>query len=199
MKQLKILFAVLLIAIVLCACTTTDNTVSTNSEKITVSEVDNQKTNPDDLLKDFIVSKKYLEHTTDQHELSYVLTDINADGTNELLMQSEEEIEFHDMWIFAVENDAVKLVFKHYGFGSFRYFKDENTVIVPPEFRPFMGTSHYAFYSLKDGEFKEKFSVGEGDVDKYFYRDSNGSKEISLDEFTAYFTEATFLEWTKIN
>ncbi len=199
MKLVKIILSISLIAILLCGCAVADNKVSTNSESSVVSANNSSQNNADDLLKTFISSKKYLEYTTDKHELSYVITDLNADGVNELLMQCEEETEFHDMWLFAIRNDAVSLFFKHYGFGSFRYSPSQNAVIVPPEFRPFIGASHYAFYTLEKGELKLKFSVGETDVEKYSYWTDESKKEITKDEFSAYFTDAVNFEWIKID
>lgn len=199
MKQFKILLTVFLIAILLCACATTNDTVSTNSEKPAVSKVNSSQNNADDLLNSFITSKDYLKYTTNEHELSYVITDLNADGINELLMQCEEETEFHDMWIFAIQNDSVSLVFEHYGFGSFRYSPSQNAIIVPPEFRPFNGASNYGFYTLDGNEMKFKFSVGESDIDKYFIRTDSGSEEITNQELSSYFTDAVNFEWIKIS
>ena len=204
MKLVKILLSISLIAVLLCACTNAEDNSSKGNENPAVSD-NTPQSSTDDLLNSFISSKDYVKYTTAEHQLSYIITDLNADGVNELLMQSEDELDFHYMWIFAVHNNDVSLVLEHYGYGSFRYSPSQNAVIVPPEFRPFIGASRYSFYTLDQNKLEPKFTVGADPVDgdntaeQYFYWTNENEKEITKDELSSYFTDAVSFNWIKID
>lgn len=200
MNRIKILFVVLLISVLLCACTTNStlsNTSIENSSTLT-DGVDNT-------LESFIKSKEYLNYTKlfiEQHPdaaFSYCITDLNADSTNELLLFANDVDQFGNTWLFTIYNDTVTPVFEHYGFGKFKYSPKENAVIIPPKFRPFKGASQYSFYVLNKKEFTQKFSVGEINVDRYLYWDSKSTKDITKDELSTYIADAVNFEWLKID
>lgn len=207
MRLVKILLLISLIAVLLCACTNASNNSSKGTENPVVSE-NTPQNSADDLLNSFISSKDYEKYTTeytetatkisDEYKLSYTISDLNNDGISEILIEAFDGTGFNNTWLFAVNNNTVSLVFEYYGFGTFRYSPSQNAVIVPPEFRPFIGASYNSFYTLNGNEFEHLFSVGEIDVEKYARWNDDGTTEITKDELSSYFTDATFFEWIEI-
>ncbi|MBR3591302.1 MAG: hypothetical protein IKK65_02970 [Clostridia bacterium] len=208
MKISRILLSLALITVLLCGCVSADKTTDTNSESAVVSTNNSSKVDSDDLLKDFISSKAYLEYTSSYNgecELSYAIFDINNDGTNELLINADEGTGFNNSWLFAIDNNKITLVKEHYGFGTFRYSQAQDAIILPPEFRPFIGASYYEFCTLTQNKLDIKFVIGADPDDqspqreKYYYKTSDTKKDITSDEFMAYFNDTVSFEWTKID
>lgn len=190
------------------------NDSSTNSDPSASTDSvtsEGKPTDPDKLLNDFVASKKYTAYTaslTDEsfdQELSYCITDLNSDGKNELLIWLTDAAPFGTTWLFAVDNNDVSMIFEYYGFGAFRYSPSHNAVIVPPEFRPFLGASYSEFHNLSKNVLTKKFTVGATTDDatpqqeKYFYKDSNTEKDITGGEFLAYFDDAVSFDWIKLS
>lgn len=154
----------------------------------------------EEVIDAFLTAQGYLEYTEgfEISSLEYAITDLNADDIPELLIQSwEGNTTFCTTWVFVVDGQDMVLAHEAYGYGSFRYSPVFNAVVVSPEFRPFAGTADYPFYVLDGTELKYEFRVGQNDGTSY-YADSQGRKDISDDEHSAYFSDLVSFEWSSI-
>lgn len=159
-----------------------------------------EKENATSLWNEFLTSGNYSSYIGDQStaSLEYVITDLNADGVPELLIQSTTDAPFMTTWTFVLNNADTVLANEMYGYGSFRYSPSQNAVIGSPECRPFQGTGWSPFYQLEGTELKYKFQVGEDEGQSY-YSDDSGYKNISDDERASYYADAVDFDWIKLS
>lgn len=149
--------------------------------------------------EEFLLSASYTDYTVgwDDSSLEYAITDINADSVPELLIQSSTDAPFYNTWLFVLENEGIVLVYERYGYGSYRYSPGYNAILVSPETKPFSGTESTSFYILQGTELTYAFQVGQ-DNGQSFYSDANGTINISDEEREAYFADAVWLDWERI-
>ena len=164
------------------------------------------------ILDEFISGGSYKKYTSGYSNLSYVITDLNADSVPELLIQSESDTDkyFYTTWVFTLNknknvvpvklNDPDLLIDEYgiYGCGSFGYSKKYNAVRVSTVFRSNAKLGTATFYKLQGTNLKFSFSVGWDNSYNYKY-DSNGNETgITESERNAYTHEFTDFSWTKI-
>ena len=170
--------------------------------EITQPKPETETKDPTELLKNFIASKAYRTYVTSDQvvldELQYVIYDLNADGTPELLIQCTMDSPFFFTWLFAVKNQAVVLINEDYGYGQYRYSPSQNAVIGSPEFKPFGGMGYSPFYRLSGTNFEHAFDIVI-DQGSYYYNSDNTKKELTEQERAAYFDDAVWFDWSDMD
>lgn len=152
------------------------------------------------IFDDFISRRDYSQHIEEDaaEELQYTITDLNADGTPELLLQSPDERPFFTTWLFVLVDGEITLAAETYGYGDFRYSPRYNAVIGSPTIKPDATTGYCPFYKLEGAQFELVFSLS-NDLGSHYYSDSAGKKEITEDEKLAYFGDVVNFNWEQVN
>ena len=150
--------------------------------------------------EEFLISGEYSSFINDwdKSSLEYTIVDVNSDEIPELFIQASDiGGEFYNTWIFVLENRNIVFSHETYGYGSFRYSPSNNAIIGSPEWKPFGGTGYSPFYSLHGTQLEYLFEIGQ-DEGKNYYRDSMGTKYISDNERSSYYTDVVNFMWKRI-
>ena len=135
----------------------------------TRTKTDNQ------ILSEFISGGSYKKYTSGYSNLSYVITDLNADSVPELLIESADGLGFFRTWIFVLDSKKnVVKVNETYGYGQFRYSSTYDVIAGSPETRPMPSAWDWPFYKLNGTKLEYVFSANSADE----------LKKYSLENFT---------------
>lgn len=147
----------------------------------------------------FLEDQAYAQYTTgfDKTSLEYTITDLNADGISELLLQSTVERPFFTTWLFVMDGDKIELVDQRYGYGMFRYSPSMNAIEVSPVTKPMKGVGAAPFSRLEGTKLIPLFTLID-DMGVKFYSDDSGKKEITAEEMSNYFSDIIHFEWTLV-
>ena len=124
------------------------------------------------ILNEFISGGSYKKYTSGYSNLSYVITDLNADKVSELLIDSADGLGFFRTWTFALDSQKnVVNVNEMYGYGRFRYSSAYNMIAGSPETRPMPSAWDWPFYRLNGTKLEYVFSANSADeLKKYSFK-----------------------------
>lgn len=123
------------------------------------------------ILNEFISGGSYKKYTSGYSNLSYVITDLNADNVSELLIDSADGLGFFRTWTFVLDSQKnVVNVNEMYGYGRFRYSSAYNMIAGSPETRPMPSAWYWPFYKLNGTKLEYVFSANSADeLKKYSF------------------------------
>lgn len=191
MKKLLCVCLTMVFCLALCGCRAERDDKS-DAEPISVAQ----------MWGEFLADGEYEAYTDaytqkhDDKDLAYAVMDLNADGAEELLIQTANTA-FPNTWVFVWDGTAVQLAMEKYGYSSFGYSIDRNLVKVSSDFKPFNGTGYAPFYRLSGTKMEYVFQVGE-DEGQYYYSDEAGRKDITAEEQAEYMKNVIPITWTPI-
>ena len=155
-----------------------------------------------DVWYDFLSTRGFRNYILDSDgvddaEFQYAVYDLNADGTEELVLQVTRDAPFFFTWVFTLSDGDIVTAYEDYGYGSYRYSPKLNMVIGSSETRPDAYLAYAPFYCLKGTELEFAFTVGQ-DMGESFYYDGSSTTSISEEERSSYFDDVVWLEFAEV-
>lgn len=199
----KIAYTIVLLlclSITLCGCIIEKNEVSSdNTPSETVSVDDTPKVDAQNIWEEFLKNEGYISYTKEheQSQMQYVIADVNADEVEELLIQDISEMRFCTSWLFTLDGEKPVLVKEVYGYGSFRYCRRHNCVIVPPEWAPFNGNMVLVFEKLEGNELVHQFDLGKSEGN-YILTENSETKNVNETTWKGFTEDIKNLEWKNL-
>lgn len=150
-----------------------------------------QNTNIISAYETFIRNKSYQPNMAEgQNEVKhYCIYDINQDGTEELLLMSEDDIDmaWKNTMVYTYTSGKVTFVQNINSYGEIRYQK-ENKEILFTNTKPFAYVNAYSFYQLVGTELKWTKTVGLVDEGLYMiFEEGKEDREITAEESRSYY------------
>ena len=150
----------------------------------------------------YVASRAFREYISDteyaEENLEYMITDLNGDETEELLIQSTVDAPFYTTWTFVLDKGSVCLVSENYGYGQIRYSQKWNMVLLPAETSPEINLSSVVFCTLSSEGYTYEFKILTNESGSY-YIDDQEEYLLSSNENNEYFNNMVNYTFSPIN